>query len=123
MTAISADAAACRRRTARACVVVQFSLAQTWLTHDELRDLAGPAMRSNPIVSSDEFMSRTPPGQKEWKIVPVGPRPFPPELRGAAPVAAEASPVPLPVAGIAALGLLGIGAFVRRRRNSKELRG
>ena len=81
------------------------------------------AMGSNPIFSFDEFMARTPPDQKDWKIVPVGPRPFPAELRGGAPVAAEPSPVPLPVAGLAAFGVLGIGAFVRRRRNSKDLRG
>ena len=77
------------------------------------------AMGSNPIFSFDEFMARTPPDQKDWKIVPVGPRPFPAELRGATPVAAAPSPVPLPVAGIAAFGVIGIGAFMRRRRNSK----
>ena len=77
------------------------------------------AMGSNPIFSFDEFMARTPPDQKDWKIVPVGPRPFPAELRGATPVAAAPSPVPLPVAGIAAFGVIGIGAFVRRRRNGK----
>ena len=31
-------------------------------------------MGSNPIFSFDEFMARTPPDQKDWKIVPVGPR-------------------------------------------------
>ena len=76
-------------------------------------------MGSNPIFSFDEFMARTPPDQKDWKIVPVGARPFPAELRGATPVEATPSPVPLPVAGIAAFGVLGIGAFLRRRRNNK----
>lgn len=80
------------------------------------------AMGSNPIFSFDEFMARTPPDQKDWKIVPVGPRPFPPELRGDTPVAATPSPVPLPVAGIAAFGVLGIGALLRRRRNGKARR-
>ncbi len=79
-------------------------------------------MGSNPIFSFDEFMARTPPDQKDWKIVPVGPRPFPAELRGDTPVAAGPSPVPLPVAGIAAFGVLGIGAFVRRRRTKKAQR-
>jgi hypothetical protein len=74
------------------------------------------AMGSNPIFSFDEFMARTPPDQKDWKIVPVGPRPFPAELRGDTPVAATPSPVPLPVAGIAAFGVFGIGAFMRRRK-------
>ncbi len=76
-------------------------------------------MGSNPIFSFDEFMARTPPDQKDWKIVPVGPRPFPAELRGDTPVAATPSPVPLPVAGIAAVGVFGIGAFMRRRNKKK----
>jgi hypothetical protein len=76
-------------------------------------------MGSNPIFSFDEFMARTPPDQKDWKIVPVGPRPFPAELRGDTPVAATPSPVPLPVAGIAAAGVFGIGAFMRRRNRKK----
>ena len=81
------------------------------------------AMGSNPIFSFDEFMARTPPDQKDWKIVPVGPRPFPAELRGDTPLAAGPNPVPLPVAGIAAVGVIGIGAFMRRRRNGKAKRG
>ena len=78
------------------------------------------AMGSNPIFSFDEFMARTPPDQKDWKVVPVGPRPFPAELRGSTPVAAAPSPVPLPVAGIAACGVFGIGALMRRRRNKAK---
>ncbi len=77
-------------------------------------------MGSNPIFSFDEFMERTPPDQKDWKIVPVGPRPFPAELRGNTPVAEAPSPVPLPVAGIAAAGVFGIGALVRRRRKNSQ---
>ncbi|QYF94758.1 hypothetical protein KY495_06105 [Massilia sp. PAMC28688] len=79
-------------------------------------------MGSNPVFSFDEFMARTPPDQKDWKIVPVGPRPFPKELRGNVPEVASPSPVPLPVAGIGALGLVGIGALVRRRARKKSAR-
>lgn len=77
-------------------------------------------MGSNPVFSFDEFMARTPPDQKDWKIVPVPPRPFPKELRGDVPEVASPSPVPLPVAGIGALGLVGIGALVRRRSKKKS---
>ncbi|MES2323756.1 MAG: hypothetical protein V4633_15960 [Pseudomonadota bacterium] len=74
-------------------------------------------MGSNPVFSFDEFMARTPPDQKDWKIVPAGPRPFPAELRDAGVAQAEApGPVPLPVAGIGVVGMIGIGALVRRRR-------
>jgi hypothetical protein len=74
------------------------------------------AMGSNPVFSFDEFMKRTPPNRADWKIVPAGPRPFPAELRDNTVAVATPSPVPLPIAGIAAGGLFGIGAFMRRRR-------
>jgi hypothetical protein len=80
------------------------------------------AMGSNPIFSFDEFMARTPPDQKDWKVVPVGPRPFPAQLQGDTPLAAAPSPVPLPVAGVAAAGMFGIGAFMRRRSKRKDTR-
>ena len=78
------------------------------------------AMGSAPVFSFDEYRARTPADQKDWKIVPVAPRPFPVALRepGLEPPAAP-SPVPLPVAGIAAGGVLGAGAFWRRRRRSR----
>lgn len=78
------------------------------------------AMGSNPVFSFDEFMARTPADRSKWKIVPTGPRPFPDELRDKSVAALEGpSPVPLPVAGIAAGGVFGIGALVRRRRKKK----
>lgn len=77
------------------------------------------AMGSNPVFSFDEFMKRTPPDRADWKIVPAGPRPFPDELRDNAMVAETPGPVPLPVAGIGMGGLLGIGAFLRRRKQRK----
>ncbi|PWF44389.1 hypothetical protein [Massilia glaciei] len=78
------------------------------------------AMGSNPVFSFDEFMRRTPPDQKDWKIVPVGPRPFPAELHGNPMASSAPSPVPLPVAGIGLLGLAGMGALVRRRQKRKS---
>jgi hypothetical protein len=74
------------------------------------------AMGSNPVFSFDEFMKRTPPNRADWKIVPAGPRPFPAELRDSSVAVATPSVVPLPIAGIAAGGLFGIGAFMRRRK-------
>ncbi len=78
-------------------------------------------MGSHPIFSFDEFMARTPADRSKWKIVPVGPRPFPDALRDKSVAVVEGpSPVPLPVAGIALFGVLGIGAFVQRRRKKKQ---
>ena len=74
------------------------------------------AMGSNPVFSFDEFMKRTPPNRADWKIVPAGPRPFPVELRDSSVAIATPSVVPLPIAGIAAGGLFGVGAFMRRRK-------
>ena len=80
-------------------------------------------MGSNPVFSFDEFMKRTPPDQKDWKIVPAGPRPFPADLRDAQTMAVSTpGPVPLPVAGIGIGGILGIGALVRRRKSKKKSR-
>ena len=79
------------------------------------------AMGSNPVFSFDEFMKRTPPDQKDWKIVPVGPRPFPEALRDKSIAASTPSLVPLPIAGIALGGLIGAGALARRRRGKKKV--
>ena len=81
-------------------------------------------MGSNPVFSFDEYMARTPPNQADWKIVPVGPRPFPEALRDPGVVLAKGpGPVPLPVAAVvvallAAIGF-GIRALIRRRRRQK----
>jgi hypothetical protein len=78
-------------------------------------------MGSNPVFSFDEFMARTPPDQKDWKIVPVGPRPFPEELRDKNLVAAAApGSVPAPVAGFTTLGIVALAAFIRRRKKRKS---
>jgi hypothetical protein len=78
------------------------------------------AMGSNPVFSFDEFMARTPPDRADWKIVPAGPRPFPAELGQNAAAASSPSPVPLPIAGIALGGMLGVGAFIRRRKRPRS---
>jgi len=72
---------------------------------------------SAPVYSFDEFQARVPADQKDWKIVPVEPRPFPDSLRDPSSVAEEEpSPVPLPIAGIG-IGVAGlVGAIIVRRR-------
>jgi hypothetical protein len=77
------------------------------------------AMGSNPVFSFDEFMARTPPDQKDWKIVPVGPRPFPAALRAGAPAASSPSPVPWPVAVIVTALAAALWLLVRRWRSKK----
>lgn len=79
------------------------------------------AWGSAPVFSFDEYMQRTPANHADWKIVPVAPRPFPAALR-ASGVAAPAtpSPVPLPIAGIAVAGVLGVTAFWRRRNKMRR---
>ena len=82
------------------------------------------ALGSNPVFSFDEFMARTPADRSKWKIVPTGPRPFPDELRDKTVAMVEGpGPVPLPIAGIAAGGVFGIGALIRRRRKKKAAQG
>lgn len=81
------------------------------------------AMGSAPVFSFDEFMARTPADRSKWKIVPTPPRPFPAALRDGELVSDTPSPVPLPAAGLAMGGLLGIGAFVRRRRQRGKQAG
>lgn len=80
------------------------------------------ALGSAPVFSFDEFRARVPEDQKDWKIVPVEPRPFPDTLRDPSSVAEEEpSPVPLTVAGIGigACGLLATLIVWRRRKKPK----
>jgi hypothetical protein len=39
-----------------------------------------------PVASYDEYMARVPKNRKDWKIIPVDPRPFPSQLRERVPV-------------------------------------
>ena len=81
------------------------------------------AMGTAPVFSFDEFRQRTPDDQADWKTVPTAGRPFPAELREASSIlAAESAPVPLPIAGICAGGMLGVGALWRRRRARRAQR-
>jgi len=67
------------------------------------------AMGSAPVFSFDEFRARVPADQADWKIVPVGERPFPAALRDSDMTPDDdPSIVPLPVAGVG----IGAGAIV-----------
>jgi len=75
---------------------------------------------SAPVFSFDEFQSRVPADQADWKIVPVAARPFPDTLRDASsPAEDDPSPVPGPIAGIGVFTVLGALVFWRRRKQSK----
>ncbi len=77
-------------------------------------------MGSSPAFSFDEYMSRVPANQADWKIVPVGPRPFPATLRDAAtPPVQQSALVPLPIMGIGAIAVVGLWLLFRRRKKSK----
>lgn len=77
---------------------------------------------SSPVFSFDEYMQRTPSNRADWKIVPVEPRPFPQALRdSSAPALSTPSPVPLPVMGIGAMGVIGASAFWRRRSKKRRV--
>jgi hypothetical protein len=76
------------------------------------------AMGSAPVFSFDEFRARVPADQADWKIVPVGERPFPAALRDA-DLTPDDDPslVPLPVAGVGiGAGALVVAATAWRRR-------
>lgn len=45
-----------------------------------------------PVGSLDEYMAQAPENKDDWKIVPVGPRPFPPEMKDASAPEPEAPP-------------------------------
>lgn len=75
---------------------------------------------SAPVFSFDEFQSRVPADQADWKIVPVAARPFPDTLRDpSSPAQDDPSPVPGPIAGIGVFTVLGALVFWRRRKQSK----
>ncbi|WP_305825611.1 hypothetical protein [Massilia brevitalea] len=75
---------------------------------------------SAPVFSFDEFQSRVPTDQADWKIVPVEARPFPDTLRDASsPLEDDPSPVPGPIAGIGVFTVLGALILWRRRKQSK----
>lgn len=73
-----------------------------------------------PVYSLDEYMRQAPADRKQWKIIPVDPRPFPEALRDT-PAPAPNALVPAPVAAAFA-GLLGLIAPIYRylRRRGKD---
>lgn len=80
------------------------------------------AMGSAPVFSFDEFRARVPADQADWKIVPVGERPFPAALRDS-DMRADQDPsvVPLPVAGVGiGAGVLAAAAIAWRRRARRK---
>ena len=69
-----------------------------------------------PIASIDEYMQRVPADRAQWKIVPVGPRPFPAEFAGPDTEPERQNNGALPVTlGVLLAGVLGVRAFLRRR--------
>ncbi|WP_156648766.1 hypothetical protein [Massilia sp. Leaf139] len=75
---------------------------------------------SAPVFSFNEFRARVPEDQADWKIVPVDARPFPAALQdsGFTPEA-DPSPVPWPIAGIGAGGVLAALTWRRRKVSRK----
>lgn len=69
-----------------------------------------------PVASLDEYMARVPADLKDWKIIPVAPRPFPENMKDKE--AADEAPLPsdFAVAGYAGfLGILGVGGWKTKR--------
>lgn len=73
-----------------------------------------------PVASFDEYMQRVPEDRKDWKIVPVPPRPFPVALKDGdgGQGAMEASSIALAVYG----GFFGVTAVGLWHRRSKRRR-
>ena len=82
------------------------------------------AAGSAPVFSFDEFRARVPAYQAHWKTVPVAPRPYPEALHDPfTVVAADPSPVPLPVASIGIGACAVAAAMVLWRRASSKAAG
>jgi hypothetical protein len=81
------------------------------------------ATGSAPVFSFDEFRSRVPENRADWKIVPVGERPFPAALRDDPGMEDEPFPVPLPIAGIGGSVMLAAVAWRRRKQRKQRKQG
>lgn len=70
-----------------------------------------------PVASFDEYMQRTPEDRKDWKIIPVPPRPFPVALQdgGGAAEPVEGSSIALAAYG-GFFGVTAVGLWHRRSR-------
>lgn len=78
-----------------------------------------------PVYSFDEYLKRAPADHSQWKIIPVGPRPFPNALRdGLALDPAKTALVPWTVwlssAGLLLLIALGINKLLKRKRGKRQ---
>jgi len=75
-----------------------------------------------PVASMAEYLARAPADRADWKIVPVGPRPFPSALMDPAAPAAEGTPADTAVVVeatlLAALAGLAAWRFRRARRRA-----
>lgn len=71
-----------------------------------------------PVASIDEYMQRTPEDRSQWKIIPVPPRPFPPELKD--PGVPNEESLPSQMAMYAYGGFFGIAAVGVWRRRSRK---
>jgi hypothetical protein len=72
-----------------------------------------------PIASIDEYNQRAPADKAQWKIIPVAPRPFPPEMRDADAPAQAPLPSLYALYGYAAAAGLGVWLawrWLRKRR-------
>ncbi len=76
-----------------------------------------------PVASFDEYMSRVPEDREKWEVVPVPPRPFPPDLKDAAAPADVWEPSSYAVAAYGSVFGLASLAVVRRRRKARSGKG
>ena len=72
------------------------------------------AFGAAPVDSIDEYNQRVPADKADWKIIPVAPRPFPPELKDASAPAQAPLPSLYALYGYAA-ALAGLGALLAWR--------
>jgi len=75
-----------------------------------------------PVASLDEYLSRVPEDKSRWKIIPVGPRPFPEEMKDPQAPQEPLRASTYAVAGYGALLLFGAG-FAWRRRAARRKKG
>lgn len=76
-----------------------------------------------PVGSFDEYMSRVPEDREKWEVVPVPPRPFPPEMKDAAAPAEEWEPSSYALAAYGGVFGLASVSFVRRRKSKNKQQG
>ncbi|MEQ1775495.1 MAG: hypothetical protein ABL891_17100, partial [Burkholderiales bacterium] len=82
------------------------------------------AFGSYPVASIDEYMKRVPEDKSQWKIVPVDPRPFPPELIEPDTLTDWQAPPWTPALGgfVLIAGLLSIRSVRKRRARAAAIK-